>query len=1192
MADEYFTKTAFARFLRGQREFGPEWNDDEKLVDRWMATHPDDRRYITPPATRGGALGTTAITVARVAPALVGTAIGGTMGAVAGGIGAVPGGAVGGAAGSAVGELIAEGIENFLGRREGFNPWAIGTETALGAIPFTKMRGMSRAAKIAGEGAKGFAMGAGSNVALSLAEGREIDPRSAIFTGGLGAVVGTAGAGYMTRIDPRLGNPTVNIKEYERLQRARAKAEADSNQGFWEGVKTTLRGGKRRLVDRAAPAKSFVEDLAGNKMLRITDDAGNVRDITFEQAKREGRDPATISELKLGSVGAQDELSWRQMDDLERRLLDDDEQMYADVQQLLDLRGFRHGSKTIEEKIRKLFTDAEYADSEKVAKLLEEKGSKLRKQLLSGKALPEGMTPASVEKQLKNVVDTLSEDPDRWARVQGYATELHDFNRETLEIIRKTGGVDNKLFDTLVNRAVRYSKKREPRPGDPKLTKKGTPRVRQPKYEPDTKGWSDEVDDVTVGFVPLLRFMDAMWGVTRRGTKNPLQPLTGSERATINPFGASIMRRRSALLFAAENNSKRAFLDFRDLNADFEKSIVKAVGKNPIAPKGMSTVSAWKNGKREHFFVPEEVATVLNNLDDGATSLLGELGVDFLTKLTQRSATSLNFAFSITNVLRDVSDVALLRQVVKTPAEYPAFALEWARAVAGLSMKELRGGLRTLVARLPREARQVLSKKISNKLPHGYQEAAETGALFSGLTRSSLMPSRKVAGQNVSIGSRILAPVDWALTPVAKISNILEETTKLASFNHLTKKGITGNRRAILTRRYGGSPDFAIRGADSRQVGRMFLFFNAQMQGITRNFRAIKDIGKDLRTVGGAASVMGTMIPATGMEMLRLKHNASKVDPDGTLAMDRITDADRENYWTWVTDDLEEVEGVVRHKTVKYSKGHLARILFNPIADVLEAAFHSERKGKNWSPTETTLNLAEQFSPGSMKINPEDPFTSFRDSLIASSTPWVKAPAELWLNKRTYSGVPLEPLRTQSLSPQFRTTDYTSPTAAKAVQAFASMTGIDAVSPIQAQSVVSNIMPGPGDQALAFLDAYFGGKGVGGAASAGFIEPLARRFKGSPGDQVRRDQSNKFYRALRRVDEMHKTVRELAVTEPARSQRYFTKHAHKLKYREALQTINNEIKNARDFPKAQSEPYINQRLALAERLIDEMNQAE
>ena len=141
----------------------------------------------------------------------------------------------------------------------------------------------------------------------------------------------------------------------------------------------------------------------------------------------------------------------------------------------------------------------------------------------------------------------------------------------------------------------------------------------------------------------------------------------------------------------------------------------------------------------------------------------------------------------------------------------------------------------------------------------------------------------------------------------------------------------------------------------------MVLFFNAQMQGIVRNASNLKDLAKDPKAFGGM------MMAVTGLELARMQWNDRFTDPDGTRSADRMTNSDRENYWTFVLPETEVVNGVERHKMAKMSKGHLARILFNPVADMLQAGA-SERE--TFSPTQTTLNLFEQFSPGSINLEP------------------------------------------------------------------------------------------------------------------------------------------------------------------------------------------------------------------------------
>jgi len=118
----------------------------------------------------------------------IGAGTGATLTAVSG-----PG-ALFGAAGGASGEVLAQGIEAFLGRRDSFNPAAVGVEAAIGAIPGGKIaKGLSKAGKIGLGATKGAAIGGGSDVALQLAHDGDVDPKQAAIAAVLGGGLGGGG---------------------------------------------------------------------------------------------------------------------------------------------------------------------------------------------------------------------------------------------------------------------------------------------------------------------------------------------------------------------------------------------------------------------------------------------------------------------------------------------------------------------------------------------------------------------------------------------------------------------------------------------------------------------------------------------------------------------------------------------------------------------------------------------------------------------------------------------------------------------------------------------------------------------------------------------------------------------------------------------------------------------------------------
>lgn len=142
-----------------------------------MATPEDETRY------RDLALKVLALG-ARIGGPIAGAVGGGLM---TGGLGLYAGGAAGGAAG----ETLAQAIERYLlDERSKFNPKAVAVNAALGGLPMGRLAQGSLLRRAALESAKGAGVGAGSDVALQLAETGKVNPWQTLLSTGGGAVLG------------------------------------------------------------------------------------------------------------------------------------------------------------------------------------------------------------------------------------------------------------------------------------------------------------------------------------------------------------------------------------------------------------------------------------------------------------------------------------------------------------------------------------------------------------------------------------------------------------------------------------------------------------------------------------------------------------------------------------------------------------------------------------------------------------------------------------------------------------------------------------------------------------------------------------------------------------------------------------------------------------------------------------------
>lgn len=1149
---------------RQLREINPEYQGtDDDLYQMWIAQNPAYRSAaLGKEVTAGQTLEdpswfTQALTTtARIAPAVAGSIIGGTAGSIVPGAGTVAGIAGGGLIGSVAGETLAQGIEQFLGQREGFNPMSIGISGALGAVPgagkipaLTKMAPAAARALLrqrAGrEALKGGALGATGDVGFQLSETGEINPMQTFLAGGMGAVAG----GGLTSLSQRGAlrpEPTVKVPKLSALEQEQAdiiKQSLDNPNASLNGLLQRLR---TLYVDREASLKTFIQQETENAGVRLKYDDAN---------------PTVASDL-AGGAARQVEESLNQIEDLAHRVWQ--RGMAADVDQLLTLKGFRRAAEDWEGKIQRA-----------MAKGKQEEVDALVAKMAKGEILPQGYKPGQIKADYAKIQQSM--DPARFEEVNLFAEELIQYNRASLDMMMDASLINAKTYRDL--QAV------------PKgLTQQQIKNLKQ-------QGLFGQFKDREGGLrehIPLLRFLDAMGDTPHEsiikhagkdGGRWKLSPFKGSQRATVQPMDASFRARKGIQLAAAENKRKLAILNFRDLNDDF-KALFPRVRNLKNLKDGHDVFTVIVNGKKRVYSAPAPVAAAINHLDEAGVAMLGEAGLNFFARLTARFATSLNVGFSVTNVLRDNADLLMMRKIVHNPIQLGGYVVEWGKTLAQILGQEAMYGARNVARAVPFG----LGRKLG-KLPipaiKGQQEFVQSGAGFSGMTRS-LAPGQFIGGSVMEegggrIGNMLIGGIDTVLSPFARFSGALEDTTKLAAFKTLRKQGIDPTEAAWLTRKFGGSPDFAVRGRYARGAGSMVLFFNAQMQGIVRNASNLKDLAKDPKAFGGM------MMAVTGLELARMQWNDRFTDPDGTRSADRMTNSDRENYWTFVLPETEVVNGVERHKMAKMSKGHLARILFNPVADMLQASA-SERE--TFSPTQTTLNLFEQFSPGSINLKPGQLGESFRDGVVSSMTPLIKTPIELAWNRRTFSGVPLESLGVQGRSPGRRTTDRTSPALKRGFEMLEDA-GFEApISPIKTEHILRSVLPGPGEQALAFADALVEGKGPGEAAGTALVDPLLRRFTGSEGDQVFRDLSNKFYREIKRTSQAQADLRNIQVNEPSKAQAFVNKNMRLLQYRLPLQRVKSVLDRLRKLPPDQGAPMIRQYLDYASTLIDQMNDAK
>jgi len=1152
----------------------------------------------------------------RTIPGIVGYGVGGVLGSALGPGGTVGGAMLGGAAMSGIGDWLAQKVEG----RDEWNPSETIAHGVLGGVPFAKT------GKLAMAGLQAAGHGAAGTVGLDWASGGPApweDPiRTAknIAIGGTGgAVLGVGTQALMNRFLRAGGAPQV-AKAVDELtptpdmpQRTAATIDERIRQTTGGGgggpagqapiIKPTgpTTTGPPKLRGQTAEgrqAQKIIDDIVESpveplgrvdRLIAQSDEAMNLSDPTrrslyervmgkiqdyklpvrnyikeiekrFPGARRQ---PGSMSaaddmDLEIGGIYSKQQ---RATETIERHLRNVKEDglnpafrgIETDVNRLIVLDSMDHHVGILNE--RQLANFAK---------------GKLDTTAMDG-VFPQGFNAERVVAERVALQSSMS--PEKWAQVKLRAQEIYDFNRETLDILRDSGRITPEFYAKLAKREG--------------------------------------------GYTPLLRFLDATeQGILTKSAQKanqslgPLKKFKGSEKAMRNPREASLAYRHSALEEAGRNEAGRAFLRYHGTSAEMADAFpilreagedLPVTGRNFVAKTkeeldtqfgdvgGWSTFSVFDNGIEVNVAAPAYVTNAISLMHPQMASMVGEGALAFFGGITRRMATSANLGFSVTNVARDWVDMAILGRVLgKDNGNFWKFTSEWFSLLPQQlkrAFRDPRTAVRGRDAFL--QAGAGGSTQAIEINPRGFLkiDELESAALNSwGKVKNTL--DRKLFGT------------------IEKFSNVLEENTKLAAWNMMT--GTSGGRVgrklsdearrkvALEIRRYGGSPDFAVRGSQSRQYNALILFFNAQMQGIMRNVRGfgrLTEKGQRKRVGYLMAGVLGT-------ELLRNQMNRAYVDSDGTPSMDRITDSDEENYFSFVIPFTETIDGVERYRILKMSKGHAARPIFNPVAslirnadrEVTEAGPQRGRRGAG----QIAVDVASQFLPGSFNIRTDKPILrEVARGIAASLNPILKIPIEQMQNRQMFSDIPMVPRRMESLSPSEQYLPGETNPAAIATAAALKKVGID-WSPMRIESGIQSAFPGPGEMltgaAGATVQAATGELSPQEAltvAAEEVIDPIRRRFKGSPGDQLDRDQQSVFYEMLEKSNGAQALLKRYEMEGDLEGFKKAQEENHNLLVmRLPLNRIARKLGQIRRLPDEQRVPLQRQLLTQAMRLMN------
>jgi hypothetical protein len=1010
----------------------------------------------------------------RIVPAIGGGIVGGLLGAptvVGGPLGA----AAGGATGSAAGETAAEWYEVQRGLRRKLNPTQIAVQGALGAVPVVGKAG-SVLKTAALRGGQGAVMGGVADVATNLAEGETPTLAGAAKGAAVGAVLGAPLGAVESKLASRAANraatsavPAVKPLDISDLPPAHVdNVSAQVDKAPAAGLtKPPSAQQELPLHEPSAPVRTSDEkfDALARKQLEpepktpiTTSVKGAVTEARrhfvnrfegLEQWMKEGgvdtlNESAStnpVKQLELATGGSAGRI--QAASDRMRQVVDDarDAGLEKELTELLNLNALEAGAQTLSQRAA-----GEGADA-----------------LAAGKALPEGIVPEDIAARRAKWETRTDLDADQKIAVQGLANRVFEANRKALEDVVDAGLITPEVAKELRERAERAA------------------------Y--DQRG----------GYAPLSRIMDEVTEKIRGNgsnldmpTQHVLAQLNGSERTTQHPLVASLTKQATALQEAARNRALKSLVDLRHRDDYFGSQIIPIKEGAPL-PKGTGFITVFEAGQPQRYAVPEVLATALKSGDGPTTNVLVQ-ALQASGNIFRTGTTTANLSFAVPNVLRDVSDLAVMggkNRVIG--ALDPRVWASWAKAW----------------------------KDVVSKSPD-YIEFLDSGAAFSTFQRnvSGMKQALDIGVSKPGVVAKAGKAVRAGTIGVAeKINNSLEEATKLSAFRTFTEQaGGDAAEAAWKTRRFGGSPDFARRGASTTELNNIVPFLNAQIQGLDRIAAFAKSNPRAAMTAAAAATAQLALLQG---------YNNSYRDPDGTRSWDRISTREKQQNWiVLIPGTFRDAEtGIERQRYLKIPAGHTVNLIRGPIQALLDPQTRN---------LEDVSNSALANLPMSPQFKSAAPLSSARDSVISGLNPLLRVPIEEGMNKDTFRDQPIVSRRLEGASPEEQFTDSTSVTAR-------ALGGTFGASPQRIEHAMRGAGGGLADVGLSMADSLSPDAkkmkpvtdipGLKQASEVpvvgGVVKPIVRRFVGGPAsiDEVEHRKKERFYSALRQSQQAIESLR-------------------------------------------------------------------
>lgn len=572
------------------------------------------------------------------------------------------------------------------------------------------------------------------------------------------------------------------------------------------------------------------------------------------------------------------------------------------------------------------------------------------------------------------------------------------------------------------------------------------------------------ISELNRAYVPFHRVFikdDGLFGVnmnSQRVGRKPIYNIEGSGLVIKDPL-ESVITNTFALMAAAEKNrvgqsivklagkvedgerwieeaknvpqnapaSKSDILRAMDID-NASKSLISALdasgtggaevlsfwqGARGLTPNG--DIAVWQDGKMKVYHVDPEIARVYNDIDSATVGLFTRMIASGFSRWLRKGAT-LTPDFAVRNVFRDTITAGLVSRTGFLPG-----------------VDTFRGLLHVL------------------KRDETYQQFLRSGGAQSCMlsldhsTAVTCLGELKKSGFFDKAWNVIKNPLDT----MAVLSEISENATRVGEFSRSMKRADFGTGVDKLIRSgYEARDllDFGRSGADTKELNAITAFFNANVQGVDRMFRAAIENPKRFM-------VNAALYVALPSVMMAIRN----YDDEG---LREIPKSQRDLFWITGFGDGEN------RVYVRIPKPFEAGVLFG---STLERT------------VEFCMDLMNDRNGGDTERTKRDAFrglgVSIFGSLHPNFLPTIAMPViEHWANRSTYTGLPLVPAYLEGVVPEEQATEHNTQLSRMISKAIGQLPGVGDMlnpGPAVAENYVRGWSGGLGMYTLQLVDYAF-----------------------------------------------------------------------------------------------------------------------